>query len=65
MFGLGTGEIIVIILVILLLFGAKKIPELARSLGNSISEFKKGAKDIGNEINSTDEETKKIENKKS
>jgi len=62
MFGLGIGEIIIIVLVILLLFGARKIPELARSLGNSISEFKKGAKD---EINSTDEEAKKIENKKS
>jgi sec-independent protein translocase protein TatA len=62
MFGLGTGEIIIIILVIVLLFGAKKIPQLARSLGNSLSEFKKGTKD---EINSTDEEAKKIESKKS
>ncbi len=62
MFGLGTGEIIIIILVIVLLFGAKKIPQLARSLGNSLSEFKKGAKD---EIKSTDEEAKKIESKKS
>jgi len=62
MFGLGTGEIIIIILVIVLLFGAKTIPQLARSLGNSLSEFKKGTKD---EINSTDEEAKKIESKKS
>ncbi|MGE5796990.1 MAG: twin-arginine translocase TatA/TatE family subunit [Ignavibacteria bacterium] len=65
MFGLGTGEIIIIILVITLLFGAKKIPQLARSLGNSLSEFKKGAKDIENDVDSTDEEAKKIESKKS
>ncbi len=65
MFGLGTGEIIIIILVILLLFGARKIPELARSFGKSISEFKKGTKDIKNDINSGPEEEKKIDSKKS
>ncbi len=38
----GPTETIVIIFVILLLFGAKKLPELARSLGRSLNEFKKG-----------------------
>ncbi len=38
---IGTAEIIVIFLVILLLFGGKKLPELARSLGKGIREFKK------------------------
>jgi len=43
MFGLpGHMEVILIIFVILLLFGAKKLPELARSLGKSLNEFKKG-----------------------
>ena len=42
MFNLGTGEIIAIVVVILLLFGGKKIPELARSLGKAKGEFKKG-----------------------
>ena len=38
----GPLEIVVVILVLLLLFGAKRLPELARSLGKSLSEFKKG-----------------------
>ena len=55
MFGnLGAGEIILIVLVILLLFGAKKIPELARGLGKGMSEFKKGLKDVEDEIKNAD-----------
>lgn len=42
---LGLTEILVILLVIILLFGAKRIPDLARSLGKSITEFKKGRKE--------------------
>ena len=42
----GTWELVVILLVVLILFGGKKIPELARSLGKGISEFKKGMKEI-------------------
>jgi len=65
MFGnLGAGEIILIVLVVLLLFGAKKIPELARGIGKGMSEFKKGLKDVENEIKSTDNESKKIDEKK-
>lgn len=40
--GLGAGEIIAIIAVILLLFGGKKIPELMRGLGRGVKEFKEG-----------------------
>ena len=43
---LGAGEIILILLVILILFGAKKIPELAKGLGKGMSEFKKGLKEV-------------------
>ncbi len=43
MFGLGTPEIVVIALGILLLFGARKIPELMKGLGSGIKEFKKAA----------------------
>ena len=39
-FNLGTGEIVVLVLVILLLFGAKRIPDLARGFGKGIKEFK-------------------------
>lgn len=42
MFGLGTTEIVVIGLVILLLFGGKKLPQLGKALGSSITNFKKG-----------------------
>jgi sec-independent protein translocase protein TatA len=61
---LGAGEIILIILVILILFGAKKIPELARGIGKGMSEFKKGLKDVEDEIKNSDTESKKTETKK-
>jgi len=48
---LGTTEIIVIIFVFLLLFGAKKLPELAKGLGKGIKEFKKAKQDVSDEIN--------------
>ena len=44
MFGIGMGEWLIIFLIILLLFGAKRLPEIARSLGKATNEFKK-AKD--------------------
>ncbi|MDZ7693896.1 MAG: twin-arginine translocase TatA/TatE family subunit [Balneolaceae bacterium] len=48
--GLGGTEILVILLVILLFFGAKKIPELARGIGQGINEFKKASDQIKKEI---------------
>ncbi len=42
---IGTPELIIILLVLLLLFGAKRIPEIARSIGRSLNQFKKGLKD--------------------
>ncbi|RMG57944.1 MAG: twin-arginine translocase TatA/TatE family subunit [Bacteroidetes bacterium] len=50
MFGLGGQEILIILFVVLLLFGAKKIPELARGLGKGIREFKDASSEIKREI---------------
>jgi len=47
----GPMELLVIFLVILLLFGAKRIPEIARGLGKGIREFKSATRDIADEIN--------------
>jgi len=47
---LGTPEIILIFLVVLLLFGAKRLPELFRSFGKSIKEFKKATSEIEDEV---------------
>lgn len=47
---LGMGELIVILLIVLLLFGAAKLPEIARSLGKAIREFKKVGKEIKDEV---------------
>ena len=46
MFGLGTQEILIIALVILLLFGGKKIPELMKGLGKGVKSFKDGMNDV-------------------
>lgn len=50
----GGWELVVIVLVILLLFGAKKIPELAQGLGKGIKEFKKATNDVTDEIKNVD-----------
>ena len=54
---LGTGEIIIIALVVLLLFGGKKIPELMRGLGKGVKSFKDGMKDIEKEITDVDSDS--------
>ena len=55
--GMGGSEIFLVILVLLLFFGAKRIPELAKGLGKGIKEFKDASKGV-------DEDDKKIEEKK-
>lgn len=52
--GIGTGELILIFLVFLLLFGAKRLPDLAKSLGKSLREFKKAANEIQEELHDVD-----------
>ena len=48
---LGTGELILIALVVLLFFGAKRIPELMRGMGKGVKSFKEGLNDIEKQIN--------------
>jgi len=56
LFGLGTGELIVILIIILVLFGGSSLPKLTRSLGKSVKEFKKAVSE--NDSDDTPEEKK-------
>jgi sec-independent protein translocase protein TatA len=59
MFGsLGTGEIILIVLVVLIFFGAKKIPDLAAGLGKGLREFRKAAREVQDEMEKPAEQGK-------
>ena len=62
--GLGPWEIGLIILVIIILFGGKKLPELARGLGLGLREFKKATKEIKDEVQSATDEVEDIEKEK-
>ena len=64
LFNLGTGEIIIIAIVILLLFGGKKIPELMRGIGKGVRNFKDGLNDVTDEINKVDEKKPSTDEKK-
>ena len=59
MFGIGIQELIVILLICLLLFGAAKLPEIGRSLGKAIREFKKAAKELRNDTEDSAKEEDK------
>jgi sec-independent protein translocase protein TatA len=61
---IGMGELLIIMFVILLVFGGRKIPEIARNLGKGISEFKKGMTDLKKEIIITDDNLKNQDTKK-
>lgn len=54
--GLGTQELVVIFLIVLLLFGAKKLPQLARGVGKSMGEFKKAREDFEREITAAEKD---------
>ena len=63
---IGTGEILIVALVVLLLFGGKKIPELMRGLGKGVKSFKDGMNDVRKELDDikTDIDTDSKEEKK-
>jgi sec-independent protein translocase protein TatA len=58
MFGLGHWELLIILIVVMIIFGAGKLPQIGAGLGQSIRNFKKGVADVEAEIK---EESKKIE----
>ena len=58
MFGLGTQELLVILVIVLVMFGGSKLPEIARSLGKSMNEFKKGINEGASEKDKDDKPPK-------
>lgn len=64
-FSMPSGtELIIILVIVLLLFGGKKIPELMRGLGKGVRSFKDGMKEAKDEINKIDEEESSYRGKK-
>ena len=61
LFGLGGQEVLLIALVVLLLFGGAKIPELMKGLGKGVKSFKDGMKEIDDEVKKTEDEVKKTD----
>ncbi len=61
MFGLGFGELVLILLIALIFIGPKKLPELAKGLGKGIRDFQNAAKGMSDELQETmNSETKKV-----
>ncbi|MCK5534686.1 twin-arginine translocase TatA/TatE family subunit [bacterium] len=55
MFGIGMGELLVVLVVALLLFGASRLPEIGKALGRAIREFKKAGKEIKSDFEETED----------
>ena len=62
MFGIGFQELLVVLLIVLILFGAKRVPDLAKGLGTALREFRKAAKDI-DPNNAASDDTKPIDDR--
>jgi sec-independent protein translocase protein TatA len=58
MFGLGTTELVIILAIVVLMFGGKKLPQLGKSMGNAITNFKKGLNENPESDKKEKEETK-------
>ncbi len=60
MFGLGTTELIVILVIVLVLFGAGKLPEIGSGLGKAIKNFKRSASDTDIDVTPSKDENEKL-----
>lgn len=58
-FGIGIQELLIILLICLLVFGAARLPEIGKALGKTIKEFKKSFKEIGSDDEDKNQEAKK------
>ncbi len=63
MFGLGLGELVIVFLIALIFIGPKKLPELAKGLGKGIRDFQNAAKGFSDQMQESDDETPKTENR--
>jgi sec-independent protein translocase protein TatA len=60
MFGIGTQELLIVFLIVLLLFGANRIPEIGRAMGRGIRDFKRATQDLEKDVTEEDRPKKKI-----
>ena len=60
MFGIGTQELLIIFLIVLLLFGANRIPEIGRAMGRGIRDFKRATQDLEKDVTEEDRPKKTI-----
>jgi TatA/E family protein of Tat protein translocase len=63
MFGIGTQELLIIFLIVLLLFGANRIPEIGRALGKGIRDFKRATRDIEDDLKTDSHSPNRIPDK--
>ena len=63
MFGIGTPELLILAAVLMLLFGATRLPSLMRNMGRSVNEFKQGLRDEPTDLRSLEEKEKEEEEK--
>ncbi|MCM8768266.1 MAG: twin-arginine translocase TatA/TatE family subunit [Candidatus Omnitrophica bacterium] len=65
MFNIGAPELILILIILLILFGAKRLPEIGRAIGKTLGEFKKGLQEAKREIEESEQEKDEGEKGKS